>query len=150
MDSKLPVWYPYYMTWCIGVPAELALVTIHNTIRALHTSPDYVCIAIQMIRLTFLIALLTVYFCLRKGGKGGDNNDEENQPLLNKKTAANVPGSVERYGGVSNADSTTKTSDIVSQDSYLAREQKAKDLITKRLQHDGNWFTYTKGFTVSH
>jgi hypothetical protein len=65
-------------------------------------------------------------------------------------TAANGNG----YGATTDAnaqesDTADNASDAGSEDSWLAEQRKAQEMIDKRLQQDGNWFKYAKGFIVS-
>ncbi|RAL65174.1 hypothetical protein DID88_001280 [Monilinia fructigena] len=91
--------------------------------------------------------------------KAHDTNDAERQLLLQKNT---VPSSSESstlngngYGttddatsqGVQGAD-VSDTASVTSEDSYLERQRKSKEAVAKRLQEDGNWWTYIKGFSM--
>ena len=76
---------------------------------------------------------------------------------LAPKPSGSPQGSVENgngYGATA-ADTSVQSetaddaSEAGSEDSWLAEQRKAQELIAKRLQQDGNWFTYAKGFTVS-
>ena len=159
-DSKFPVWYPYYGTWFFGLVVELVLAVVPNVFRRPNCVYDYVVIAIQGLRICIFVILPSLYFGLRNDKKEYDNCDAERQTLLAKKlapragssddTAANGNG----YGATTDAnaqesDTADNASDAGSEDSWLAEQRKAQELIDKRLQQDGNWFTYAKGFTVS-
>ncbi|KAH8592410.1 hypothetical protein B0O99DRAFT_689564 [Bisporella sp. PMI_857] len=146
-DTKLPVWYPYYVTWILGILVELTLLVTSYVLQTPRTPFDFFGLVIQLLRVATFIALPTLYFGLRSD-KTYDNSDPERQTLL-KKRFLTKQSSDEGYGTASQESvSADKTNDLTSQDSYLAREQKAKDLISKRLQQDGNWFTYAKAFTI--
>jgi hypothetical protein len=148
-DTKLPVWYPYYGTWFLGIVAELSLLAATNIhgIQKPDTAFSYVSIVICIFRSLNLTALLILYFGLRHGKKTFDNSDAECQALLSKKLAANGNG----YGTTTTSasdETTNNTSDAGSEDSYLDKQKKAKALIEKRLEQDGSWLQYAKGFAV--
>lgn len=159
-DSKFPVWYPYYGTWFFGLVVELILAVVPNVFKPPNSPWDFVVIAIQGLRICIFIILPSLYFGLRNDKKVYDNCDAERQSLLRKKLAPKASGSDNAtangngYGATTDAnsqesDTADNASDAGSEDSWLAEQRKAQEMIDKRLQQDGNWFTYAKGFTVS-
>jgi hypothetical protein len=156
-DSQFPVWYPYYGTWFIGILAESCFLIVPNIFNPPRTYFEYILIIEQALRLCVFILLPVLYFGLRTDTKSYDNFDAERQSLLGKKLASKPPDSEEStlngngYGSTTDAASkdSDAASDAGSEDSWLARERKAKEAIQKRLQQDGSWFTYAKGFAVS-
>jgi hypothetical protein len=159
-DSKFPVWYPYYGTWFFGLVVELVLAVVPNVFKPPNSPYEYVIIVIQGLRICIFIILPSLYFGLRNDKKEYDNCDAERQTLLAKKLAPKASGSDETaangngYGATTDAnaqesDTADNASDAGSEDSWLAEQRKAQEMIDKRLQQDGNWFTYAKGFTVS-
>ncbi|TVY23227.1 Heavy metal tolerance protein [Lachnellula hyalina] len=165
-DSKFPVWYPYYVTWFVGVAAEIGLLIFQSLTHSPVSAFDYVAIVVQALRICTFILLPASYFGFRNDKKQYENNDAERQSLLRKKLApkpsesenstlngnessndsAHAPG----YGTI---DTTTENSDSDSdvdpdEDRYLKSERAARKLVQKRLKQDGNWFTYAKGFTI--
>lgn len=123
---------------------------------------DYAVIVIQGLRVCIFTILPSLYFGLRNDKKEYDNCDAERQTLLAKKLAPKASssdnttanGNGNGYGATTDAnaqesDTADNASDAGSEDSWLAEQRKAQEMIDKRLQQDGNWFTYAKGFTVS-
>jgi hypothetical protein len=165
-DSKFPVWYPYYGTWFFGFVVEVFLIVVPNIFDPPKDVFDFVAISIRALRICNFIVLISLYFGLRNDRKTYDNVDAERQSLLRKKLAPK-PGSSEDTNGTTKAngygatngtttnanaqDSETagEASDAGSEDSWIAKQRKAQEAIDKRLQQDGNWFTYAKGFAVS-
>ena len=144
---------------------ETVLVIAPNALRKPDCPYHFAVIGIQVLRVFIFVFLVSLYFGLRNDRKKYDNADAEGQSLLRKKLAPK-PGSSEEsaanvaaangnnYGATTDAngqDSETAAdaSDAGSEDSWLAKQHKAQEMIDKRLQQDGNWFTYAKGFTVS-
>ena len=147
------MWYPYYVTWFLGILVELVLIVVPNVLQGPNDAFDFACIVIQAFRIAAFVTLPSLYFGLRNDKKEYDNADAERQALLSKKLAAKGSSSDDSgndYGTIEdeNHDSDT-ASEAGSEDSWIAEQQKTKDLIAKRLKQDGNWFTYAKGFTVS-
>lgn len=150
-DAKFPVWYPYYGTWFIGVTVEPILAVLSNLYDSPKSPFDYITIVIQAARISTFIALIVLFFTLRNDKKEYDNADAERQSLLRKKLApkpSSSEDSTKGYGATTSKDDDSED-DESSQDSWLAKQKKAQDLIQKRLKQDGNWFTYAKGFAVS-
>jgi hypothetical protein len=157
-DAKFPVWYPYYGTWYFGIIAELMLIIMSDLVQGPpKTAYRFVLIIIQAARTCFFLALLLLYFGLHNDKKEYDNSDAERQGLLSKKLVAKASSSEESVAAAEGYGTTTDTtaqdsesvSDAESEDSWLAEQRKAQELIAKRLKQDGNWFTYAKGFAVS-
>lgn len=138
---------------------EIILVIVPNVYDHPNSVYDYAVIIIQALRIGSFITLATVYFALRNDTKEYDNCDAESQSLLRKKLAPKAQSSDSStngngYGATTEtnsqeSDTADNASDAGSEDSWLADQRKAQELIDKRLQQDGNWFTYAKGFAVS-
>jgi hypothetical protein len=150
-DAKFPVWYPYYGTWFIGICVESTLLILPNVYSLPNGTFDYVVITIQCLRVVTLVLLVSFFFGLRNDKKEYDNADAEQQSLLKSKLAGK-PGTSEDSAkgyGTTTGTTTSAISVAASEDSWVVKQQKAQELIQKRLQQDGNWFTYAKGFAVS-
>ncbi|TVY92310.1 Heavy metal tolerance protein [Lachnellula willkommii] len=165
-DSKFPVWYPYYVTWFVGVAVEIGLLVFRSLLHSPVSAFDYVAIVVQALRICTFILLPASYFGFRNDKKQYENNDAERQSLLRKKLAPKPSGSEDstlngnessndsaQASGYGTIETTTENSDSGSdtdpdEDVYLKREREAKKRIQKRLKQDGNWFTYAKGFTI--
>lgn len=95
-----------------------------------------------------------LFFEFRTDNKSYDDLDTERQTLLGKKSGKKSKSgsstSNEDGYGTTTAGTTEEERDsgAASKDSYLAEERKIKDAMAKRLEQDGDWFTYAKGFTV--
>lgn len=140
----------------MGLLVELVLLVIPNVFAPPENSFDFTSIVLQSIRVCFFAILPALYFGLRNDNKEYDNADAERQSLLRKKLSGKPVSedSTKSYGGTTDTNSqdsenSEDASDAGSEDSYLARQREAEDKVQKRLQQDGNWFTYAKGFAVS-
>ncbi|KAM3071158.1 hypothetical protein ACMFMF_007634 [Clarireedia jacksonii] len=159
-DTPFPVWYPYYGTWFIGLVVELTLIILPNLFRPATNSPfDYVFIVIQVLRIVNLVVLPGIYFFLRNDNKEYDTGDAERQSLLPKRSDSTTPSSETStvngngYGTTGEAsaedeEDDSDTASVASEDSWLEEIRKSKEAIAKRLQQDGSWWTYAKGFSI--
>jgi len=150
------VWYPYYGTWFIGIVVELFLLVVPNVFAPPKKAFDFTILAIQILRTSFFIFLPSLFFGLRNDDKLYEDSDVERQSLLKKKLGkkpSSEASTLNRNGYGTNTDSsqdsdTAGNASDTSEDSFLAQQRKAQAKIDKRLEQDGNWFTYAKGFTV--
>ena len=150
------MWYPYYGTWFIGIVVELILLVVPNVFDPPKKPFEFTILAIQISRTSFFIILPSLFFGLRNDDKLYEDSDVERQSLLKKKLG-NKPSSeastLNANGYGTNTDNsqdsdTAGNASDTSEDSFLAHQRKAQAKIDKRLEQDGNWFTYAKGFTV--
>ncbi|XMA10963.1 hypothetical protein WAI453_003754 [Rhynchosporium graminicola] len=155
-DSKFPVWYPYYRTWFIGIVMEMFLLIVPNVFLPPTKPFEYARLSTQILRNVLLITLPLLYFGLRNDDKYYDDSDVERQSLLTKKGGKKPSSQASTLNGngygtatenSQDSDNTDNASDS-SEDSWLARQRKDQAKIDKRLEQDGNWFTYAKGFMI--
>lgn len=155
-DSKFPVWYPYYGTWFVGLLVELFLIVVPNIFEPPKHVFDFAILAVQILRICAFIVLPSLYFGLRNDDKEYEHSDIESQSLLQKKSRKKPSSEASTMNGngygtttanIQDSDTTDNSSDS-SEDSWLARQRKSQAKIDKRLEQDGNWFTYAKGFSV--
>ncbi|KAK0104792.1 hypothetical protein ONS95_005061 [Cadophora gregata] len=155
-DSKFPVWYPYFGTWFIGIAVELVLLVVPNVFDPPKHPFDFAILVIQIFRTSFFIILPSLYFGLRNDNKLYEDSDVERQALLKKKLGQKPSSEASTlnengYGTTTDNSQDSDTADNASDtsgDSYLAEQRKMQARIDKRLEQDGNWFAYAKGFTI--
>lgn len=119
---------------------------------------DLAFITIQVLRLCCFLALTFLYFGFRRDTNSYTRNNPERQSLLRINLSSNTPcaesaendTAYDSAPAVEGQDSMSIEEDAAtSEDEWLAKRQKAKERILKRLKQNGNWFTYIKGFSVS-
>ncbi|KAG9233515.1 hypothetical protein BJ875DRAFT_505324 [Amylocarpus encephaloides] len=152
-DAKFPVWYPYLGTWLIGIAVEMTLVVLQASYESPSSAADYTTVSIQVARVAIFASLVFVYYGLRNDEKEYDNPDAEQQSLLRKRLApkpSSLAGSSKGYGSTTRTKSSDSdsASSATAEDSWLAKQKKSEEMVQKRLQQDGNWFTYAKGFAI--
>ncbi|KAG0649532.1 Adenosinetriphosphatase [Hyphodiscus hymeniophilus] len=152
IDTKFPVWYPYYVPWFVAIIAETTLLVVPNIFDRPSLAFEFVVIAIQALRIATFIIVTALYFGLRNSEKQYENLDAERQSLLRKKLAPKQGlGDSTKTGngyGATITDTTDDASEPASEDSWVADRRKAQEKIATRLKQDGNWFTYAKGFAI--
>lgn len=105
----------------------------------------------KALRICLFITTLVIYFGLRIDNRIYDDSDAERQTLLHKKLGKK-PDSEESTTSGNGYGATTSTkpaNNTVVPDRYEIRTQQLKDAMAKRLEQDGSWYTYAKGFAVS-
>lgn len=143
MKSKKPVvWYPYCGSWSIGLVAEAIFFTFVLTYGISPSAFGYTQVTLQACRMLMLVLLSTVLFTNSSKKTGAD---EESVSLL--KHSKGESDDTNTSTGKSSYGSITITANGESADlEYEARERKKeqdrKQLLDKRLQANGNWFTY--------
>ena len=89
---------------------------------------------------------------------GRDKHDEESTPLLAQTQSATQnkqdSAAKAKYGSTVSiaTDGTSSTEDVESDSEAqtLKEEQENFQHVEKRLKEVGNWWTYARGFSVSH
>ncbi|KAH7403640.1 hypothetical protein BKA64DRAFT_574026, partial [Cadophora sp. MPI-SDFR-AT-0126] len=155
-DSKFPVWYPYYGTWFIGLVVELFLLVVPNVFEPPKKPFDFMVLVIQILRIGIFMILPSLYFGLRNDDKLYEDSDVERQSLLKKNLGKKPSSEASTLNGNGYGTNTENSQDSdtadnasdTSEDSFIARQRKAQAKIDKRLDQDGNWFTYAKGFMM--
>lgn len=160
LDTKFPVWYPYYGVWFIAVVSEILLFILLIITSRTYGAFELISLSIQCLRICAILALLSIYLKLRTSKESYSNEDAERQALIHKTLAPEQSratnttdsGNGNGYGAIANTkttDGTSKSDDSDdSDDAFFIRSNKAKQRVLKRLENDGNWWTYVKGFSV--
>jgi len=158
LDTKFPVWYPYYGVWFIAAVSEIILFILPNITSRTYGVFELISLSIQCLRISAILALLCIYLGLRTSKESYGDGDAERQALIRKTLAPkqsradNIADSGNGYGAVSNTetiDATSKSDDFDdSDDEFFRGSNKAKERVQRRLENDGNWWTYVKGFSV--
>ncbi|OBT67108.1 hypothetical protein VE03_04531 [Pseudogymnoascus sp. 23342-1-I1] len=162
VEFELPVWYPHYGAAVIAAVSEIALLILSNIFIRKYRFFDLISLSIQGLRICALVILLSFYTTLRSR-KTFDDDDEERQSLLPQNSAAksvgngnaNGNGNGAGYGATTNSSETANdsskdgsSSDSDEDDVYSKRRNKAQERVRKRLETDGNWWAYVKGFSI--
>lgn len=148
--------YPHCGASAIAAVSEIALFILSNIFIRKYGLFDLISLSIQGVRVCTLVILLSFYTTLRNR-KTFDEDDEERQSLLpdNSKPNGNANGNGASYGATTNSSETANdnskdgsSSDSDEDDVLAKRRNKAQERVQKRLETDGNWWAYVKGFSV--
>ncbi|KFX92077.1 hypothetical protein O988_07444 [Pseudogymnoascus sp. VKM F-3808] len=150
LEFELPVWYPHYGASAIAAISEIALFILSNVFIRKYGLFDLISLSIQGLRICTLVILLSFYTTFWNR-KSPEEDDEERQSLLpeNSKPAGN--GNGVGYGATTNVNDNSQdgnSSDSDEDDVLAKRRNKAQERVQKRLETDGNWWAYVKGFSI--
>ncbi|OCL06197.1 putative ABC transporter, partial [Glonium stellatum] len=146
-ETKAPVWTPYVGSWVCGFGLEVVVCTLSTLTFPREDNFDNARLALQTLRIFILLILSGNGILLAYGGgKGEGQQDEEQQSLLgNAQNGSATPsqGAAE-YGAIPNNSNDNENGDEDSQDD----NKKLKEQQRKRLQEEGGWLGYLKGFLI--
>ncbi|KAI0389028.1 hypothetical protein F5Y17DRAFT_158252 [Xylariaceae sp. FL0594] len=166
-DATEIVWYPYYGSWLISSLFELALgvlqfviahgvsaIRFHDEVEL--ESPLFIRVDAILSIIRFVLMLALVLAHLSSGRACVEVSDEERSPLLSKPAhgTGTSGGSDSGYGTNSdtiNTDgaNTQTASSTTDPESPWERQQRLmRENMEKRLQEEGSWIAYVKGFMV--
>lgn len=138
----------------IAAVSEITLFILSNIFIRRYGLFDLISLSIQGLRICTLVILLSFYTTLRIR-KSFDEDDEERQSLLPENSTTkslgngNANGHGAGYGATANDNSKDgSSSDSDEEDVYSKRRNKAQERVQKRLETDGNWWVYVKGFSI--
>jgi hypothetical protein len=155
------VWYPYFGSWLMAAVLEpaiavLSIVDQHKRFHVARAPQAHVFltldIAIMVARYISLLGVILIYFLGREKSQS-DSVDEETSPLLPKPCQANGnsdDSSDSGYGtGNNSGNNTDATNSPTDPESPWERRQRlAREQMEKRLQSEGSWIAYAKGFLI--
>ncbi|KAL7944251.1 hypothetical protein V8C42DRAFT_353666 [Trichoderma barbatum] len=145
IESEEVVWYPFRGSWFIALSFELviAILAIVNRNQAILSHYDMLHIALLCLRLASLF-ILVVWTCLGLWTKAKPPVlDEETQPLLS--TDDLQPSNSSSYGSSTQGGTDSGSTD---ESPWERRQREAREEMEKRLEEDGNWLEYAKGFAI--
>lgn len=152
-STKRPVRYPYLGACLLTLGLEIAIFALFAS-HALSKAVEYVFLAFQTSRFLALLLVLTFHASARIASNWA-GTDEESASLLGPQTlpTAHQHGAAKpagKYGSVAVADTShsDSTDSTDSDDSDAQEVKKQKKLLRNRLQENGNWFTYLRGFSL--
>ncbi|KAF2803840.1 uncharacterized protein BDZ99DRAFT_467954 [Mytilinidion resinicola] len=146
-ESKNPVWSPYVGSWVLGLVLEVVVCGLSIAANPPTNDFENIQLALQTIRIAFLIVLSTNGILLVfPPAKPAPQGDAERQPLLNGNGTADGTDSETLYG---TTPATSKNaSDDEDEDEPEDRNKKIKEQQRKRLEEQGGWLGYLKGFLI--
>ncbi|KAI1172610.1 hypothetical protein F4777DRAFT_590427 [Nemania sp. FL0916] len=173
-DAAEIVWYPYYGSWLMACLFEPAIATIEFLIAYRMTTdrldahdevelPAFVRLdaVLSVIRFAIMLSIVMTHFSSYKL-MSQDASDAERSPLIAKSDVrlGNGHGSTDSGYGTSsetantdaaNTDATnTEAADSPTEaESHWERRQRLlREKMEKRLQSEGSWIAYVKGFMI--
>ncbi len=153
-SKKSVVWYPYCGSWFIGLVAEAILFTCVLTHGISPSAFGYAQVTVQASRMLIFVSLFTVFFT-KSSKKTG--TDEESASLLghgkgeSDSTNASPLGKT-GYGSIT-ITPDGEGADLEYEAELRKKHQDRLEVHEKKLQAEGNWFTYgllPQNPTLSH
>jgi len=151
-ESKAPVWTPYVGSWLCGFGLEIIVCTLSTIASPRQDDFDNARLALQTLRIFILLFLSGNGILLAyRGGKGEGQRDEEQHSLLGdtQNGSARTSESEMGYGTTpknSNGNGSDDESD--SEEDSEDDNKKLKEQQRKRLEEQGGWLGYLKGFLI--
>ncbi|KAK2040158.1 ABC transporter [Colletotrichum somersetense] len=146
-DTPHPVWTPYWGSWLISLALE-PMIAVPDLILRRSSTFEHCRIGhfvFAGLRYYLLLTIASVYVVQRIRASQEEASDEERQSLLGK----DDPKSRLSSSGTGSQSSGSGYGTNDPPESFWAeRQRKAQEEMEKRLQKEGNWLTYIKGFTI--
>lgn len=154
IESEAVVWYPFRGSWflalCFEVP--IAVLTAFHLKRIVLSRFDILHMAFFSLRLA-LLSTLVVWTCFGIWSRVPLVLDEERQSLLSNHNG-NQSETQRNSGELGNNSSYGSTAQRASasgsnaEHPWQKRRREGLENLEKRLEEEGNWFDYVKGFSV--
>ncbi|KAL0764174.1 hypothetical protein CaCOL14_013227 [Colletotrichum acutatum] len=147
-DTEHPVWTPYWGSWLISLIFE-PMIGVPDLIIRRSSTFEHCRIAHLVfagLRYYLLLTIVSVYVVQRIRASQENATDEERQSLLGQddpKSRLSSSGN-----GSQSSTSTYGTTSDPPESYWAERQRKAQEEMEKRLQEEGNWLTYIKGFGI--
>ncbi|KAI3547262.1 ABC transporter [Colletotrichum filicis] len=147
-DTEHPVWTPYWGSWLISLVFE-PMIGVPDLIIRRSSTFEHCRIAHLVfagLRYYLLLTIVSIYVVQRIRASQEEATDEERQSLLGQddpKSRLSSSGN-----GSQSSTSTYGTTSDPPESYWAERQRKAQEEMEKRLQEEGNWLTYIKGFGI--
>ncbi|KAI5788411.1 hypothetical protein EDC01DRAFT_631350 [Geopyxis carbonaria] len=125
VDTRNPVWYPYYGAWSFAFCTELGLLIVSAKCSDTSVIFESLKLGVQLCRFLAIAVMPVLVWTLRAKDPQPSDKDEESTGLLSGEPENNAS-----YGAIDS-------------DSETGAEAQA---MRKKLEKSGNWWTYTKSF----
>ncbi|KAF2499986.1 hypothetical protein BU16DRAFT_522847 [Lophium mytilinum] len=148
-ESKKPVWSPYVGSWILGLVLETVVCGL--SIAAAPRTNDFenIRLAIQVIRVLILLVLSGNGILLAfPSANPLPQRDAERQPLLGGNVTADGTDSETLYGATPATSKNASDDEDEDEDEPEDRNKKIKEQQRKRLEEQGGWLGYLKGFLI--
>ncbi|KAK1991708.1 ABC transporter [Colletotrichum falcatum] len=146
-DTPHPVWTPYWGSWLISLALE-PMIAVPDLILRRSSTFEHSRIGhfvFTGLRYYLLLTIVSVYVVQRIRASQEEASDEERQSLLGQDDPKSRLSS---SGNGSQSSGSGYGTNDPPESFWAERQRKAQEEMEKRLQEEGNWLTYIKGFTI--
>ncbi|KAI4281281.1 MAG: hypothetical protein L6R38_003806 [Xanthoria sp. 2 TBL-2021] len=156
-STRRPVWYPYLGACIITLAFEAAIFSLFISQLSKGKAAGFAFVVSHVCRFAVLLLILAVHQKTRMGIKYSQSDEESAASLLQHqlRSAPIQDGTAKpagNYGSVVVIDAaypeSSDSEDSEDDDLYSKAAKKKQRLMNERLQQDGNWFTYLRGFSL--
>lgn len=154
IESEAVAWYPFRGSWFLALCFELpiAVLTAFHLKRIVLSRFDVLHVVFFSLRLASL-STLVVWTCFGIWSRVPLVLDEERQALLSNHNG-DQPETQRNSGELGNNSSygstaqNTSASGSNAENPWQKRQREGLENLEKRLEEEGNWFEYVKGFSI--
>jgi ABC-type transport system involved in Fe-S cluster assembly fused permease/ATPase subunit len=138
-----PIWHPYFGIFALSFVFETTLCILNGLSLSPHDRLGNIPLCLNSVRAAAALGLLVEGFLILINGRGEKGTDEEGQSLLPKPAngTAILPNG-EGYGSIEQETPADGEEEIEDRDKEIKEKQR------KRLEEQGGWLGYLKGFLI--
>ncbi|OCK76658.1 hypothetical protein K432DRAFT_385263 [Lepidopterella palustris CBS 459.81] len=149
LDTKAPVWTPYVGSWVLGFTLETVICTLSAIAISREDNFDNARLALETLRILILLVLSGNGLLLAyRGGDGPEQKDEESEPLLGSNLNGGLLSEADTQYGTVTSSPKSDESDNEEEEEPEDENKKLKEQQRKRLEEQGGWLGYLKGFLI--
>jgi hypothetical protein len=146
-----PAWSPYIGSWVVGALVEITLCVLSITVLPRDVKYHHILLVLQSFRIACFIGLLVTAAFLILAARPEIRTDEEHQSLLGNTENGTANGSANGSATNPNKPTSYGTTPTDSDDENAEpedRDKAIKEKQRKRLEEQGGWIGYLKGFAL--
>lgn len=151
LQSENHKWYPYWGSWILTLAAEVTISVLSLLLDRPASLFEWMQVVLQSVRIVGFASLILAYLGLTR--REESFSDEETAPLLPRSEASAetmAPASASK--SYSTGDFDEAEIDSAADADVAKRDKEVKEQLAKlqtRVQEEGNWFNYIRGYSVS-
>ncbi|KAL8871115.1 MAG: hypothetical protein Q9174_002989 [Haloplaca sp. 1 TL-2023] len=154
--TKRPVWYPYIGSWLMALVLENVTFSLFASHHGISNAVDHILLSMHVVRCVTFAFLLAAHTAARITHRWS-RSDEETSLLGHKSLAHEVPSAAGDTAGAYGSVTVEPAKDSISVgdedesdsgDSTQKEAKKKEKILRTRLQADGSWLNYLRGFTA--
>ena len=143
LSTKAPLWHPYFGCFIIGFVFETTICVLSAVSLTTQDRLGGIPLTLDSLRVVISLGLLVDGYFLMMRPRTEKHTDEEGQSLLGKQANGSATTANENANyGTTPTDSDGEGEEDEDEDKEIKEQQR------KRLEEQGGWFGYLKGFAI--